>query len=523
MDDTQTTALQEAVDEARASLVDFRALLLTTGQDEVGPATFHYDWSRLLLDYNENFAVEGFRESAKGQIVLRAFPLYCLRFPDPKRDYIVLIKENDRLAQAKLLEIEEEYLSNPALSCNIVEVKQKSGKVFSVDVLNAETGETINVRIEAYGKGSSIRGLANIDRRPRIVIIDDPQDLEDAQSDTVLNNDWKWFLDDVMFLGQHTRIFLIGNNLGDKCIVERVFANPKDLKFETRKIGILTPPTKEGEEPQSAWPTKFSIEEILDERESFRRLGQLDVWMRERMCEAISEESRVVTKDDLGLRFSTVYTEKLLMDAAIYITLDPASSENKAACYRAFCVNAVKRDVHGAVNWFILDFPYGRWASDKVLDILFQLVVTWKPTAVGIEKGMYEQIMMPFIRQRMLRDNVTFSVVPIEHVKRGSKLERVKMLGPRFKAKGIWLPESAPWLAEFEAEMLGVTIDGFKSLFTDLADTLAMQDQIAKPPINASREARQRMGDGAQPMVRKDYNPFTGKRSGIPHQYEQRT
>jgi hypothetical protein len=504
-----------AAEEAQDNLVDFRGILLNTGQDEVSPAPFHYEWSEILLNGKENYAIEGFRESAKGQIVLRAFLLYALAYPSATRDYIVLIKQNDRLAQNKLLEIEEEYLTNPALSANLVTVKHKSGKIFEVDVKDFN-GDIINIRIEAYGKGSSIRGLDNQNRRPRIVVIDDPQDLEDSMSDTVLIQDWQWFLDDVCFLGQHSRIFLIGNNLGDKCIIERVHKNPAELKFQIKKIAILD---KDG---NSAWPDKFPLAEIEDERERFRRLGQLDVWIRERMCEAISQESRIVTQDDLGLRYSTVYIDKLLADAAIYITMDPASSENKNACYRAFCVNAVKRDVHGAVQWFILDFPYGRWASDKSLDILFQLVVTWKPTAVGIEKGMYEQIMMPFIRQRMLRDNITFTVTPLEHMKRGSKLERVKMLGPRFKAKGIWLPESAPWLAEFEAEMLGVTIDGFKSLFTDLADTLAMQDQLARPPINAAKDAMQRTQNSSQPLQRKDYDPISGKRTGIQHQYPGR-
>ena len=47
-----------------------------------------------------------------------------------------------------------------------------------------EDGEC-NVRIEAYGKGASIRGLSNKDRRPKILILDDIQDLEDARSETV--------------------------------------------------------------------------------------------------------------------------------------------------------------------------------------------------------------------------------------------------------------------------------------------------------------------------------------------------
>jgi hypothetical protein len=231
----QDKELDIAAEEAQENLIDFRGILLKTGPDEVEPAPFHYLWSDILLNGTENYAIEGFRESAKGQIVLRSFFLYALTYA--AWFYMVLIKQNDRLAQAKLLEIEEEYLSNPALSSNLIEIKHKSGKVFEVDVRNPE-GEIVNVRIEAYGKGSSIRGLDNQNRRPRIVAIDDPQDLEDATSDTVLAQDWLWFLNDVCFLGQHSRIFLIGNNLGEKCIVERVFKNPEELKFKTKKVAM---------------------------------------------------------------------------------------------------------------------------------------------------------------------------------------------------------------------------------------------------------------------------------------------
>ncbi len=513
---TQTPSeedLMAAIEDAQKNLVDFRGILLSTGPDEVDPAPFHYEWSDLLLNGAQNEAIEGFRESAKGQLVLRAFPLYALRFPSTQRDYIVIIKQNQLLASNKLLELEEEYLNNPALASNIVEVKQKSAKVFSVDVLNAETGETINVRIEAYGKGSSIRGLANVDRRPKIVIIDDPQDLEDSQSDTILEADWQWFISDVKFLGQYTRIFLIGNNLGEKCIVERVFANPKDLKFNTHKVAILKKPKKEGDPDESAWPAKFSLEFILDERESMRRLGLLDVWMRERMCEAISDETRIVTKDDF-IRFSTVYFDALKHDTARFITIDPASSENRSSCYRAICVNAVKRDVNGLQQWFLVDFPYGRWPSNKLMDILFEKVVQWTPQAVGIEKGMYKQVIEPFIRQEMQRRNIFFNIVPIEHAKAGSKLERCKMLGPRYKAKSIWHPESAPWLAELEAELTGMTIDGFKSMYTDLVDTLAMQAQIAAAPTHTPSSGQTSSGQQVK-VERKD--PYQHRT--IPHQH----
>jgi hypothetical protein len=463
---------------AKQDLVSFRHFLLTNGKDEVNPPSFHFDWSDILLKEKDNFAIEGFRESGKGQIVLRSYPLYCLRFPSVNSDYVVLIKQNTDLASQKLLEIENEYLTNPLLSSNIVEVKQKSARIFSVDVKDAE-GKIINVRIEAYGKGSSIRGLANIDRRPRIAILDDPQDTEDAKSDTVLDNDWRWFLSDVMFLGQHTRIFLIGNNLGEKCIVERAFASASELGFQTRKIATLN------EQGESTWPEMFPIESIEKQKENYRRLGQIDIWMREKMCEATSAENRVFDRNDF-IRYSPLYLDNVIKNTNLFLTVDPASSINKSACYRAICVNCVTEDN----RWIIVDFPYGRWGSDVFIDELFNTVIRWTPhyrgqrrVPVGIEKGHFKQILEPFIYKEMQRRNVFFDIVPIEHIKAGTKLERVKMLAPRFKAKTIMLPEGASWLAELETELLGTTQDGFKSLFVDLIDALAMQQQIAKPPV----------------------------------------
>ena len=502
----QKTKMMKVIRDSKKSLPAFRYYLLTNGTGEVDAPEFHFDWSDILLKEKDNFAIEGFRESGKGQIVLRSFPLHCLRFPSVTNDYLVLIKQNTDLAMQKLLELENEYLSNPALSSNIVEVKQKSARIFSIDVKDAK-GKVINVRIEAYGKGSSIRGLANIDRRPRICLLDDPQDTEDAKSETVLANDWNWFMSDVMFLGKNTRIFLIGNNLGEKCIVERVFNAADELGFKTRKVAILNG------EGQPNWAEKFPLDFIEKEKESYRRVGQIDVWMRERMCAATSAETRVFDVNDF-MRYSYLYVDTIINGANLFITVDPASSKEPGACFRAICVNAVPEDN----RWIIVDLPHGRWGSDVFIDRLFKTVVKWTPKLsgtkrmpVGIEKGHFKQILEPFIYREMQRRNIFFDIVPIEHASIGSKLERVKMLAPRFKAKTIWLPETSPWLAELETELMGVTIDGFKSLFTDLVDALAMQYQIAKP---STRSPHARHAD--QTIPEPKYDPFTMKSTQTP-------
>jgi len=428
------------------------------------PAEFHYDWSNLLLNGKQNTAVQGFRESAKTQYILRSYLLYCLTFPSKDRDYIILIKANETLARNKLKEIEKEYLSNQIIKSNLVKVNEESSKTFDVVVTNV-FGEEVNVRIEAYGKGSSIRGLANIDRRPRIVVIDDPQDVEDALSETVQESDWNWFLSDVMFLGQYTRIFLIGNNLGEKSIAERIIVNAKELKFDTYKIPIM-------DNSVSSWPSKFNLKDIEQEKEDYRKLGKLDVWYRERMCESMSDETRTFSREDF-LSYNPMEGWVIAQRSNVYIACDLAISEKAKADYTALVVVAVDSKNY----WYVLDCVYGHFDPTKTMDYIFNLVSKWKPMKVGIEKVAYQKALIHFIEKEKIARNIMFSTFELEADKQ--KELRIKTLQPRFRAKQIYFPEYAPFLTELETELLMFP----KCLHDDLVDSLAYIPQMATQPI----------------------------------------
>ena len=200
------------------------------------------------------------------------------------------------------------------------------------------------------------------------------------------------------------------------------------------------------------------------------------------MCLATSEETRIFSNSNYRYYVPSTIN-RIVMDSNVWITLDPAYSQASTASYRVILVNAVDLDN----NWFLADIPYGRWNPDELIDQLFKSVIAWKPKSVGIEKGLYKNVIEPFIYKEMSKRNVFFNIVEIEHAKRGSKLERVKMLAPRFKAHSIWFPQEASWLSELEMELAGVTKDGFKSLFVDLIDTLAMQEQIANAPYGKEK------------------------------------
>ena len=428
----------------------------------------------IAVDSNSNLFLitDRFIPTHNTQLALRAFLLYAFTFPDESRDYIVLIKKNATLARAKIKEIEREYATNPLISGNKVKIRDESGDVFSVDVMHE--GKVRNVRIEAYGKGASVRGLANVDRRPKVVIIDDPQDVEDARSETVTETDWNWFLSDVMFLGKSSRIFLIGNNLGERCIVERIFAMEGKLEqiaFKTMRVPIIN------EQGLSTWAARYDVKDILKEKADYMKLGKLDIWLRERMCQSVDDELRIFNPSDYRYYPHTTI-DKIMAECNRVGVLDPASSTEKSACYRAIVVAGCDCDN----NWFVADVPYGRWDSVEMIDQIFASVQKWGLKEFGIEKGIFKQVLEPFIYKEMAHRNIFFNIFPIEHAKVGSKLERIKMLQPRFHAHRIWFPEQAPWLAELRGELSGITKDAIKSLHVDLVDAMAMLGQVMKVP-----------------------------------------
>lgn len=465
-------------DAAMKSLVSFREEFIPA-KDDVTPAWFHHDWSKVLLTGTGHFAVEAFRESAKTQIVIRANLLHALTYPQAERSYLVIICATQRTASKKLLEVSREWLNNSAMNGLKKEVRENSGLAFEVSYYNAPT-----VRIEAYGKGAAVRGLSWGAKRPDLVIIDDPQDEEDARSETVTASDWDWFLSDVYFLGQASRIFIIGNNLGERCIMECIMRNAERLKFTARKIPIMD------SEGKSAWPSKWPLYAIEKERTEFAVLGKTDLWYRNKMCECISPNSQKFKRE--YFRYYDKPPEVRSLN--IYTTVDLAISQKVNADYSAI----VTVGVNASGYWFVLDVEYGRYDPSTTMDAIFSAVKKWQPLTVGIENVAYQSALLHFLEKEMPQRGIFFRVSPLKAEKK--KELRIDTLQPRFSTGTVWFKTGAVWLQEIESELLSYP-HGARD---DVIDALAYMEQlISRPYENASRYIEGRDNE--------EWNPIAGK------------
>ena len=474
MDNQELMSLLNKEERALNSLVAFREEFIPAKED-VEPAAFHEEWSEILLRGKGNFAIEAFRESAKTQIVIRANLLHALTFPQNNRSYLVIICATQTTASKKLQEVSREFLASETMRGLVSEIRDNSGIALEV---HYHTGA--KVRIEAYGKGAAVRGLSWGSKRPDLVIIDDPQDEEDARSETVTVNDWDWFLSDVFFLGQSTRIFMIGNNLGERCIIEQVINFSKQLNFTTRRIPILD------ENGESAWPAKWPVSEIEEERHNAEVLGKTDIWYRNKMCQCISPDSQKFKRE----YFKYYEMTPDLSTLNIYTTVDLAISQKVNADYSAI----VTVGVNSAGHWFVLDVEYGRYDPSTTIDAIFSAVQKWRPLCVGVEAVAYQAALQHFLGKEMPRRGIFFRITPLKADKK--KEIRIDNIQPRFAVGTVWFKAGAQWLDKIQSELLAYP----HGAHDDVIDALAYMEQIAVAPYEytgtgLSENWNRRIGD----------------------------
>lgn len=449
MELTKKEKLFQIHKKIKNNLVEMYRICLVGTEKYVSSAPFHYKLSHILLESTKHFVIEMFRESAKSTYVLKAFPILSLAHPKEETRYITIIKQNVTLAQAKLKEIVDEYITNEVLNINLIKVVKNSADAFEA-IVRAKGKKNIRVRLEAYGKGSSIRGLTWKNIRPQIIIIDDPQDLEDAQSDVTLEKDWSWFLSDVLFLSKTGRVFLIGNNLGKKCIVERVMDEPT-LEFERLKIPALD------EQGNSTWPEQFSTEFLMKQKAQFTALGKLDIWYRERMCQAISPETQKFKQEYFKFFEESNLPETFDID----ITIDPAISKKKEACNTS--IIAVAKNMYSP-NWYVLDYKFGKYDPYDLINNTFEMYKELHrlyPNAfirVWVEGVAYQEALKYVFEEEMKRAKLFIFIDTF--VDRQDKKQRIEGLVPMFKIGVIFLRS---WMTALIEEALlypmGATVD----------------------------------------------------------------
>ena len=285
----------DARKESRKSLLGF-SLVYLTGYFTDPPALFHPELMHALENEAERrVLILGFRGSGKSTFGSLALPLWAaLEYPE-KYPFIILVADSSRQATLNISAIKHELETNTLIKQDYGEIK---GNVIEDFTLQGEGEEwqkqnivlSNGVRILARSRGQKVRGLRHLQHRPKLVVVDDPEDGEWVRTKENRDKTDRWLHSEIAggIDARKGRLIVIGNLLHMNALLSRLRAPGtgfKVLEFPLiNAAGVCT------------WPAMYPTERSLNDKE--RDMGAV-AWQREMLLKIVAEEGQVITPEDI--------------------------------------------------------------------------------------------------------------------------------------------------------------------------------------------------------------------------------
>lgn len=250
-----------------------------------------------LSDHDiKRLLIVGHRGSAKSTLGSVALPIWAaLEHPD-KYPFIIPIADTGTQAALNIANIKTELDSNALLINDYgnIQYGKLNDPVPEPSLESDEEWQAKNmllasgVRIMARSRGQKVRGLRHRAARPKLIIIDDPEDVAWVKIRDNRNTTDRWMRGEVMGAvdEQDGRIIAIGNWLHEDALMARL-----------KKLGtftVLEYPLID--EKGLHWPALYPTQKSLDDKRI--EMGEV-AWQREMLMKIVSEEGQEVTPDDI--------------------------------------------------------------------------------------------------------------------------------------------------------------------------------------------------------------------------------
>lgn len=333
-----------------------------------------------------------------------------------------------------------------------------------------------DVKIEAKGAGSQIRGIKYKHHRPDLIIIDDLEDPESVQSEEQRAKLSEWFFADVMnsINLDKTRLVLLGTILHQDSLLSNILKEKEEyLKnvgpFEDSKVKIAA--LRElfhtirleacDDNLRSNWPEYMSDATIQAKYKIYQQRGLLDVFFREMRNlpmspdGAIFEVSNFQTYKEGTSNFSGMET------VVIY---DPAKSVNPTSDYTAIVGVSIDTKTN---KIYVRDIVNKKLMPDEQYKEALDMADRLKTCNVGYEiTSLNEFISYPFQTCAKTRGRY-YNLIPLKA--RGKKEDRIRALSPFYKMRYVYHNDSIAVRGPLEAQLMSFP----RAKHDDVMDALA--------------------------------------------------
>lgn len=281
---------------------------------------------------------------------------------------------------------------------------------------------------------------------------------------------------------------------------------------------LVNPATDQNLVVGTRWFERDLISHILQNEKSFicymravkeNENGEPDSAGKTTYPERFNEQTLMTISEKLGMYlFSCLYmnlpirSQDMIFREEWFTFYDQAPA--KLAIFTTVDLGGDPADTGGEPDWnvvltggkdmytgvcYVLHYWRKKCNPGEVIEELFNQVRTFHPIKVGIETVQYQKSILYWIRERMRKDDVWFTIEKLTHTST-SKNMRIQALQPLFASKKLLL---RTWMKELVQELLAFPLGAHD----DLADTLASQLEMWRltKTTAETREAENRSND----------------------------
>lgn len=384
------------------------------------PGVFRLEGDILMMKRHHKTACMIPRGFAKTTIV-RGCLLWNILYG--KSRFAVVCSETSDAAASSLRTIKGELEGNKAI-LHLFGTQKPSlrdgTRKWSEDTMYMANGSIITAR----GTGSQMRGMNLGGVRPDLIVCDDIESSEGANSETQRRKTTEWAMGDMepALVGKESKFF-------PRIVVIGTLLHPEQqlCKWQADDSWLDVTFGCFDDMGTWLWPEKFAQKEYDSTLAYYENMNIGWIFYREFNSKHIPKEACTFHPTDIQ------DVHEIPTFSKIVLGIDPAISESVRADYTAMVLVGVAEK-----GYYILESQAKRCPVSETMDDIFDICDRWHVSQVGIEAITFQKVLMLIAQEESLKRGRHVTMVPITHGK-VAKTERVEgLLEPIFKNKHVF-------------------------------------------------------------------------------------
>ena len=418
---------------------------------------FHREIWELVTSKNKLVAIAAPRNHAKSTAVTHSYTLAAVLFR--QSSYILIVSDTVTQAVQFLGDIKKELLDNEDLR-SLFGVKEFIKDTEDDLIVNMDDGHLF--RIQAKGSEQKLRGLKWKNKRPDLVIGDDMENDEIVMNKERRLKFKRWFYGALLpCIADHGRIRIVGTILHTDSLLENLMPSQQLRSLHNGHKQLITEDLKEytaaklpwksvkyrahtDDFKKLLWPEMKSAEEFKAKKQDYIQQGLPDVYSQEMLNIPLDESNTFFNKTDF-ISTKDVDKKKKL---EYYATCDLAVSQSQRADYSAFIVGGMDEDG----RLYAVHVIKERLDALQIVDTILMIQKIYKPVLFGIEQGVIQKAIGPFLNEEMMKRSEYINLYPLKPS--ADKLTRARSIQARMRSGACKFDKEADWYQGFEDEMM---------------------------------------------------------------------